>query len=71
MLKIEASQLSEEALCGIIDDFILREGTDYGLQEMSIDAKRKQVLGLLSKGLAHIVFDPETESTTLIPKESR
>lgn len=65
-MDIPLEKLSPEALQGVIDDYILREGTDYGQQEASLEKKRADVLRQLEKGKAKIVFDQETESITLI-----
>ena len=66
MLEIPFQQLSGDALTGVIDDFILREGTDYGNLEASLEKKREDVLRQLKNGRAKIVFEPETESITLV-----
>lgn len=65
-MDIPLESLSPEALEGVIDDFILREGTDYGSMEASLEAKRRDILNQLQKGKAKIVFDLETESITLV-----
>ena len=66
MLEIPFQQLSIDAITGVIDDFILREGTDYGNLEASLEKKREDVLRQLKNGRAKIVFEPETESITLV-----
>lgn len=65
MIKIDATLLSEEALLGVIDDFVLREGTDYGEHEASLEGKRAAVRRQLDAGLAEIWFDEDTETVTL------
>jgi len=65
-VEIPMSSLSEDALEGIIKDFILREGTDYGEVEYSLEEKIGQVKVLLDRGEAHIYFDYDTETCTLI-----
>jgi uncharacterized protein YheU (UPF0270 family) len=45
----------------------LREGTDYGLHETSLEAKVAQVLMQLRRGDAHITFDPASKSVNVIP----
>jgi uncharacterized protein YheU (UPF0270 family) len=44
----------------------LREGTDYGAHEVSLESKVAQVLGQLRRGEAHITFDPATESVNVV-----
>ncbi len=75
MLKIPYKELSEAALTGVLDDYVLREGTDYGdfpegQSGLTLAAKRDAVLNLLKRGEAELWFDPETESTTLRPPET-
>ena len=65
-IEIAVESLSAEALLGVIDDFILREGTEYGLNDVSYEAKVQQVRRQLDAGTAIITFDPQTESVTLI-----
>jgi uncharacterized protein YheU (UPF0270 family) len=57
-----------EALDGLIEAFIAREGTDYGEMEWSFAEKIEQVRGQLRRGDAVIVFDPLTESCTILPR---
>jgi uncharacterized protein YheU (UPF0270 family) len=64
---ISYQMLSPEALRGVIEAFITREGTDYGAQEFSLDTKVLQVQQQLDAGTAVIVYDEETESCTIQP----
>ena len=62
-------RLSPEALQGLIEEFILREGTDYGLSEYTLEQKHDQVMRQLKAGHVRIVFDPVEETTSLLRKE--
>ncbi len=66
---IPHEKISEEALEGLINEFILREGTDYGQQEYSLEQKHEQIKKQLLSGKAIIVFDNQEESVSLIRKE--
>ena len=70
-IEIPPEKLSEEALIGVIDEFITREGTDYGHEETSPDAKRSQVRAQLHRGDALLLFDPKTETINIILKRDR
>ena len=61
--------LSADALTGVIEDFINREGTDYGLEEVDHETKIQQILSQLRSGQALIAFDNNTETVTIIHKE--
>jgi uncharacterized protein len=63
---IPPDSLSTEALHGIIEKFILREGTDYGEKEIEISRKIDSVKRQIDSGKAYIIFDPETETTTIL-----
>ena len=59
-------ELSEEALKGVIESFVLREGTDYGEREFSLEQKVAHVMRQLERGEAQVVFDPNTESVDIV-----
>lgn len=65
-IEIPIANLSEEALTGVIDNFFQREGTDYGAVEISYETKMQQIRRQIEKGQIKIVFDPNTESVTLM-----
>ena len=60
------TELSEDALRGVIESFVLREGTDYGEREFSLDQKVGHILRQLRSGEARIVFDPATETVDIV-----
>jgi len=64
-LIIPHKKLSQTALDGILENFILREGTDYGHSDYSLVEKKEQVINKLEEGLAMVFFDFETESCTI------
>ena len=65
-VEIPPEALSPEALSGIIDEFILREGTDYGAHEVDHHAKISRVRRQIERREVKIVFDPNSESVTLL-----
>jgi uncharacterized protein YheU (UPF0270 family) len=67
-IVIPHRDLSETALRGVLESFVLREGTDYGEREVCQDQKVAQVLRQLERGEAQIVFDPAAESVDIVVK---
>lgn len=65
-MEIPHTSLSKESLRGVIEDFILREGTDYGSLEYSLDEKVLQVMKQIESGKVKILFDPDDETCTLV-----
>ena len=46
--------------------FVLREGTDYGEREVSLEQKVAQVLRQLERGEAQIIFDATLQSIDIV-----
>lgn len=60
------TELAPDLLHAVVESFVLREGTDYGEKELSLEAKVARVLVQLKNGEARILFDPESESVTIV-----
>ena len=65
---IPHEQISADALQGLIEEFITREGTDYGETEISLASKVEQVKRQLQRGDILIVFDAATEGVSILTK---
>jgi uncharacterized protein YheU (UPF0270 family) len=65
-VAVPHTELSPEALRGVIEAFVLREGTDYGTHEFTLDQKVAHVLGQLERKEAQVMFDPNTESVQIL-----
>ena len=65
-VEIPYTQLSKEALHGLIEEFVSRDGTDYGARERSLGSKVAEVEMLLERGEARVVFDPTTGTANII-----
>ena len=65
-IEIPFSALSSDAQEGVIDNFIWREGTDYGSNEISHETKVAQIRAQIDDGRVKLVFDPGLDSVTLM-----
>ena len=65
-VRVAPDDLEPATLRAVVESFVLREGTDYGAHEASLEAKVAQVLLQLRRGHAHITFDPATESVNIV-----
>lgn len=63
---IPHDQITSEALRGLIEEFITRDGTDYGLQEVSLAKKVQQLEHQIARGDVVVVFDVVSESVSLL-----
>lgn len=66
---IPLEQINEETLTAIIEEFILREGTDYGVIDASKADKIAQVKLQLQQGSAVIVYSELYESVNILPRD--
>lgn len=65
-IVIPYTELSAEALRGVIESFVLREGTEYGERDYSLDEKVAHVLRQLEGGEARVFYEPTTESVDIV-----
>lgn len=68
-IEIPLESLKPDLLSALMEEFVLREGTDYGHGEWSLDRKKEQVYKQLKSGRAKIFFDPELETCNIVTKE--
>lgn len=68
LLEIPWQKLSTDALQGLLEELVTRDGTDYGEQEFSTEEKVAQLRKALEAGEASIAFCPETESWSVLAK---
>jgi uncharacterized protein YheU (UPF0270 family) len=69
-VEVPYGELPADLLNAVIESFVLREGTDYGEKELSLEDKVARVVTQLRRGEAKIVFDPESESVTIAVRQS-
>ena len=69
-IKIPYQKLSPEALRGLIEEFVTREGTDSGYTRSSLAHNMAQVREQLETGRAVILYDPATQTANIVPEEA-
>ncbi|MGO9513857.1 MAG: YheU family protein [Steroidobacteraceae bacterium] len=65
-MVVPHTALTADLLRSVIESFVLREGTDYGEREFSLEEKVARVVRLLEHGEAQIIFDPRTDSVDIV-----
>ena len=68
-LEIPWRELSAEALQGVVEEFVTREGTEYGLHDVELATKVAQVRQQLERGEVRLYFDPDSDSCQLLTRE--
>jgi hypothetical protein len=66
-VAVPHTELSPEALRGVVESFVLREGTDYGERDVPFETKVAEVVRQLERGEARIMFDPVAQSVQIVP----
>jgi uncharacterized protein YheU (UPF0270 family) len=66
---IPLEQLTTDTLNAIIENFVLREGTEYGSEEVSLSDKITQVRQQLTQGSALLVYSELHETVNIVPSD--
>ena len=67
-MLIPWQDLSPETLENLIESFVLREGTDYGEQERSLEQKVNDVKRQLKSGDVVLVWSELHETVNIMPR---
>jgi len=65
-VEVPHSNLAPETLRRVAEEFVTREGTDYGDVELSLETKVGNLLRQIESGEAHIYFDSESETLNIV-----
>ena len=69
MIEVPYREISPDALQGLLEDFVTRQGYDTTEVDAGLEDWVQQVRQQLVKGELTIVFDPQTESVTILTKQ--
>ena len=67
-MLIPYQDISTDALDNLIDEFVLREGTEYGESDFSLSEKSMSVLRQIKAREVLILYSELNENVTLITK---
>lgn len=70
MIQIPYQQLPKDTLIALIESFVLREGTDYGEREVSLEKKVNDIFLQIQSGELVILFNQEDESCNIVNKHN-
>jgi len=68
VIEIPPERLPPDLLAAVVEDFVSREATDYGVTEVDFQVKVDQVRRQIDRGEVVITFDPVTESCNLLTR---
>lgn len=67
-MEIPWQKLTDETLTAIIEEFVTREGTEYGARDYSLAEKVAQVRAQLRDGKLGLDYDPDSATCQLFVK---
>ena len=68
IIEVPYKELDPETFNNLIEEFIMREGTDYGEIEMDLDQKIALVTNQLKNGDAALMWDTNLQSCNIVLK---
>ncbi|MDZ7868184.1 MAG: YheU family protein [Rheinheimera sp.] len=68
-MLIPWQQINDETLQRLIESYVLREGTDYGAEEVSLADKANAVLQQIQRGQVLILYSELHESVDLLTRQ--
>lgn len=60
--------LSDAALRGVIEEFVTREGTEYGYEDVPLDRKVDAVRRQLERGDVLVLWNAKTETVSIVTR---
>jgi uncharacterized protein YheU (UPF0270 family) len=62
------TRLAEDVLRRVVEEFVTRDGTDYGVAEKTLAQKAEDVRRRLERGEAAIVYDAESATINVVER---
>jgi uncharacterized protein YheU (UPF0270 family) len=69
-IEVPISQLAEQTLLALLEEFASRDGTDYGFKELTLDEKVGRLRGQLEASRIMLVYDSDSEQWDLVERDS-
>jgi uncharacterized protein len=69
-VEIPQNELAPSTLRAVVESFVLREGTDYGAEDVPFDQKVADVMRQLERREAAIFYDPQSDSIDIVVRKS-
>ena len=70
-IEVPQARLPDEVLRRVAEEFVTREGTDYGTAPTTLEEKVADVRRQLDRGEAVIVYDADNETINIVRRGAR
>ena len=61
LVRVPLERLQPATLRSLLEEFVSRDGTDYGAEEVPLDTRVGQLLGRLERSQVAIVYDLDSD----------
>ena len=68
-VEVPSARLDGSVLQALLEEFASRDGTDYGVQEQSLEQKTSQLRRQLESAELLILYDADSEEWDLVERE--
>ena len=68
-VEVPLARLDKSVLHALLEEFASRDGTDYGLQEYTLEQKASQLRGQLESSDLVILYDTDSEEWDLVERD--
>ena len=65
-LEVPAQRLAPDVLRALYEEYVTRDGTDYGERELSLDEKVERLAAQIQRGDVRILYEIESEQWDLV-----
>ena len=69
LIEIPWDALAPDTLNALVEEFVTRDGTDYGEQEVALERKVLQVINGIKRKEYVIVFDSEQDAAQIVTRQ--
>ena len=68
-VRVPPDRLPSATLAALLEEYVSRDGTDYGRYDISLEEKRTQLHSQLTAGYLQLLYDADSEHWDLVDKE--
>jgi len=68
VVEVPYTTLQPATLRAVVEEFVTRDTTDYGVRERTLEERVADVMRQLHRGEARLVFDAKMGTVNIVPK---
>lgn len=68
-IRVPPQRLATDILQALMEEYVTRDGTDYGAVELTLEQKVARLEGQITRGDIWLLYDGDSEEWDLLPRE--